>query len=237
MKVIWFSAGVSSFIAGYIERKNIDMAAYIHIDNQHPDSIRFLEDCQYKIEKPISIMQSRYKSVDNVIETFQFISSAYGAKCTEILKKRVRKEWEYGKTDLTYVWGYDCTERHRAERLIESMPEFKHIFPLIERNLTKEDCHGMCRELKIKRPAMYDLGYQNNNCIGCVKGGMGYWNKIRIDFPDVFKKRSEQERMIGHSCIKDCFLDELEIGRGDIGNEIMEDCGIMCMIAENELSI
>lgn len=31
---------------------------------------------------------------------------------------------------------------------------------------------------------MYDLGYANNNCIGCVKGGIGYWNKIRIDFPE-----------------------------------------------------
>ncbi len=37
---------------------------------------------------------------------------------------------------------------------------------------------------------MYDLGYPNNNCIGCVKGGMGYWNKIRKDFPEVFQKRA-----------------------------------------------
>ena len=32
---------------------------------------------------------------------------------------------------------------------------------------------------------MYDLGYPNNNCIGCIKGGMGYWNRIRKDFPDI----------------------------------------------------
>lgn len=46
----------------------------------------------------------------------------------------------------------------------------------------------------INIPVMYQLGY---NCIGCLKGSMGYWNKIRIDFPDMFKERAEDERLIG----------------------------------------
>jgi len=74
---------------------------------------------------------------------------------------------------------------------------------------------------------MYDLGYPNNNCIGCVKGGMGYWNKIRIDFPDVFEQRAKEERLIGHSCIKGCFLDELDPNRGR-NIEIFPECGIAC---------
>jgi hypothetical protein len=78
---------------------------------------------------------------------------------------------------------------------------------------------------------MYDLGYANNNCVGCVKGGMGYWNKIRKDFPDVFAQRAKEEREIGHSCIKGTFLDELEPGRGRMEQEIMEDCGIACELA------
>ena len=57
----------------------------------------------------------------------------------------------------------------------------------------------MLENLGIKRPAMYDLGYGNNNCIGCLKGGMGYWNKIRIDFPEVFDRYSSLERETGHS--------------------------------------
>lgn len=63
---------------------------------------------------------------------------------------------------------------------------------------------------------MYDLGYHNNNCVGCVKGGMGYWNRIRIDFPEVFRKMAELEREIGHSCINGVYLDELAPGRGRI---------------------
>ena len=110
------------------------------------------------------------------------------------------------------------------------MPEHNHTFPLIERGLTKEDCHGILRKLGIKRPKMYDLGYRNNNCIGCVKGGMGYWNKIRQDFTEVFNKRAKQEREIGHTCINGIYLDELEPDRGRFEDEILEDCNIICQI-------
>ena len=72
----------------------------------------------------------------------------------------------------------------------------------------------------------------NNNCIGCCKGGMWYWNKIRVDFPEVFKLRAQREREIGHTYLKDkngkIFLDELEPNRGRKSDEILETCGVMC---------
>lgn len=234
MKVSWFSAGVSSFISCYLERGTIDKIMYIHIENQHEDTLRFLKDCQKELGKEIEILQSPYRSVGNVIKTFRYINGIHGAKCTDILKKRVRKEWEYGKADLEYIWGYDITERYRAERIQEAFPEHKHIFPLIDRGLTKEDCHGICSSLGIKRPKMYELGYRNNNCIGCVKGGMGYWNKIRKDFPEVFNSRAEQEREIGASCINGVYLDELDPDRGRFDDEVIEECSIFCQMILND---
>ena len=77
---------------------------------------------------------------------------------------------------------------------------------------------------------MYDLGYSNNNCIGCVKGGKGYWNKIRVDFPEVYDRRAILERQVGHSCIKGVFLDELDPEAGRMEDEIMPDCGIACYL-------
>lgn len=232
MKVCWISAGVSSFIAGYVMKESVDEFIYTHIDEQHSDSLRFIKDCEKVLGKSVTILQSPYKSVSNVVQTFRFINGPYGAKCTEVLKKRVRKEWENGKEDLTYIWGFDSSkrERQRANRTTETMDKFNHEFPLIDRNLTKEDCHGILRSLGIKRPTMYDLGYRNNNCIGCVKGGMGYWNKIRVDFPGVFELRAKQEREVGHTCLKGIYLDELDPAAGKIDDEVMDDCGIMCQI-------
>ena len=234
LKVCWISAGVSSFISGYLERDTIDKFIYIDIEDQHPDSMRFIRDCEKVLGKKIEILKSPYGSVENAILAAGIIRNARNGfyVCTNWLKKRVRKEWEYDhrEYDITYVWGMDCTEKHRAESLKETMCEFTHVFPLIDRELTKEEAHGMCERLGIKRPAMYDLGYNNNNCIGCVKGGMGYWNKIRVDFPDVFEGRSKLEREIGSSILKECYLDELEPNRGRMSDEISTECNIFCML-------
>ena len=232
MKVAWFSTGVSSFIACYLTT-DIEKIMYCHIEDQHPDSMRFLSDCEKVLDKKINIISSPYRNVENVIQQFRFINSPYGAKCTEILKRRVRKEWERQQNEpITYVWGYDVSEKHRAERIEESMPEFKHEFPLIENGLSKSDCHGLLCKLGVKRPKIYDLGYPNNNCIGCIKGGMWYWNKIRKDLPEVFKRRAKQEREIGHSCINGVYLDELDPDRGKESEEILQDCSIMCLLLD-----
>lgn len=83
---------------------------------------------------------------------------------------------------------------------------------------------------------MYEMGYPNNNCIGCVKGGMGYWNRIRNDFPEVFKARAELERKVGMTMLKDrngfIYLDELDPDRGNINTEIFPDCTIQCQLID-----
>lgn len=232
-EVCWFSGGVSSFIAAYLRRDTVDEVFYIDISDQHPDTLRFLHDCEKALGKEITILRSeKYDSVNEVIKQYRFINSPFGAKCTSELKKKVRQDWEQQQAgEMVYVWGYDSNEKHRADRLKEAMPEYEHIFPLIDELLNKEDVHGMLNRLGISRPQMYEMGYRNNNCIGCVKGGMGYWNKIRTDFPEVFSERAKLEREIGASCIKGVYLDELEPDRGRLEDEVMEDCGIMCEIA------
>lgn len=238
LKVCWMSAGVSSFVAGYLERDTIDKFIYIDIDDQHPDSMRFIKDCEKILGKEIEVLRSPYKSVEGAIRTAGLIRNARTgfSPCTNWLKKRIRKEWEYEhrEYDITYVWGFDCTEQRRRDVLVETMFEFTHIFPLIDKDLTKQDAHGICARLGVRRPAMYDLGYNNNNCIGCVKGGMGYWNKIRVDFPDVFEGRSKLERDLGSSILKECYLDELDPDRGRMSDEISMDCGVMCMLSIQE---
>lgn len=236
-KVVWMSAGVSSFIAGYLVRDTVTDWIYIDIKDQHPDSIRFIKDCEKKIGKEVEILRStKYSSVEEVVLDTGVVNTPYGAACTGMLKKNVRKHWEneHLGEELTYVWGMDRTETKRAERLRENFPEFQHEFPLIERNLTKEDCHSLLREIGIKRPVMYE-NFRNNNCIGCVKGGMGYWNKIRRLYPEVFEARAKMERKVGHSCLNGIFLDELpeDAGRND---EIMDECSIFCLVASKEVA-
>jgi len=232
--ISWFSAGVSSAISTKIalEKYSDLKIIYIHVDDQHPDTMRFIKDCEVWFEKEIEVLQSDLKNVENTCLKSGFVNSPYGAPCTKLLKKRVRAIYEQdNNTDYFYVWGMDCTEKNRIERIEEANPMQEHYFPLLENYIDKSMAHGMLKKAGIKRPYMYDLGYPNNNCIGCVKGGMGYWNKIRIDFPEVFKKRCEMERKIGGKIFKEFYLDELPEDRGRKQKIIVEDCGLFCEIS------
>jgi hypothetical protein len=154
------------------------------------------------------------------------------------LKRRVRAEWEAAHEwfcKFAYVWGMDSNEADRANGLRKDMPEQVHHFPLIDMGIGKPEAHGILSNSGIKRPAMYDLGYRNNNCIGCVKGGMWYWNKIKRDFPKVFADRAKMERDIGGTCIKGVALDDLQEGRGREEDEVMPECGAACNSMKGEI--
>ena len=94
----------------------------------------------------------------------------------------------------------------------------------------------------IKLPKMYDLGYNHNNCIGCVKGGKGYWNKIRKDYPEHFNKMAKIERKIEHSIFRDMetneriWLDELPEDAGNFKTEEPISCDLSCGLAMAELN-
>ena len=233
MKVAWFSCGATSAVACKLALQMYDDVEiyYIETGSHHPDSKRFLRDCEKWFGKKINILRSKYKDVIDVIEKFRFVNSPHGATCTSQLKTRVRQKFEAEHPEIThYIWGFEkgVKEENRAKRMCERYTEYKHLFPLIEKNLDKESCLALLQSVNIEIPEMYKLGYHNNNCIGCVKGGMGYWNKIRKDFPEVFNRMAETERKIGHSCLKQYFLDELPLDAGRDEKELTPVCSIYC---------
>lgn len=214
LTVSYFSAGVSSAVAAKLAIDEIDRIMYTHIDDQEEDTWRFVRDCEAWFGKPVEIWRNhRYKTVDEVCRAQRFIRAPRsGAVCTKHLKRLVRKQFEHeNEGKLRIVWGIDYDERDRAEDIAENMPYHAHLFPLIEQRITKEGAHKILTASGIKRPRAYDLGFHNNNCKGCVKGGMGYWNLVRRVWPEVFASRAKLERDIGFPILgtKYGWLDEL----------------------------
>jgi hypothetical protein len=173
-------------------------------------------------------------SIYNIFIKRGFIKNQYGAPCTMILKKDMRKS--YQRPDDVQILGYTSEEQDRADRFIDGNNDVNEDFILISNNVTKQDCYDHLRNLGIELPIMYRLGYSNNNCVGCVKGGMGYWNKIRKDFPDSFDKMAKLERTIGHAINKDktgpVYLDDLTPTRGRFKDDAPADCGFTCEVKE-----
>lgn len=240
-QLLWFSAGAASAVAAklVLSENHANVAiAYIDTGSEHEDNKRFIADCEQWFQAPITWLKSdKYTDTWDVWEKTRFLVSPQGARCTTELKKKVRRTFE--QPDDIQTFGYTIEEEHRADRFREQNPEINLRTPLIERGLTKEDCLAMVDRAKIELPVMYKLGYQNNNCIGCPKGGMGYWNKIRKDFPVVFKRMSDLERKLNVSVLRSggegMFLDELDPKRGNHADEPSFECSMFCQLAEENM--
>jgi 3'-phosphoadenosine 5'-phosphosulfate sulfotransferase (PAPS reductase)/FAD synthetase len=236
--VIWFSAGAASAVAAKLTLaetpQNVEIV-YTNPGSEHPDNQRFIQDCEQWFDHPIKQIRSQeYVDTWDVWEKRKFIVSPQGAPCTTFLKKRLRQQ--YQRYDDIQVFGYTSEEKHRADRFREQNPEVNLKTPLIEHSLAKNDVLAIIERAQIELPAMYKLGYTNNNCIGCPKGGIGYWNKIRRDFPETFQKMSDLEQKLGTSILKDkdgpIWLQSLDPQRGNHQNEPAIDCSLFCVLAE-----
>lgn len=235
----WFSCGVTSAVAIKLAidmygKENI-LPVYFKINQVHEDNERFLRECEEWYGLDILVVQGKYKTPIEVADATKYVNGAYGARCTLELKKELRYKIEREMPDyLGQIFGFEYTpkEEMRARRFTEQYPKAKPIFPLIDAKITKPEALFILAKAGIERPAMYSLGYSNNNCIGCFKGGSGYWNKIRVDFPDIFRATAEMERRVRATCLKRKYLDELSPTAGRKQKIIMPDCGNFCDIEE-----
>lgn len=240
--VVWFSAGAASAVAAKLvlaERLDDEIViAYTDPGAEHPDNARFIDEAsEWFGQEVVRLRSDKYTSTWDVWEKTRYLVGPTGARCTAELKKKPRFAFE--RPDDLQVFGYTAEEEHRAARFREQNPGVDLWCPLIDHGLTKSDCLAMIDRAGIKLPVMYELGYQNNNCIGCPKGGMGYWNKIRVDFPEVFDRMAKLERDLDVSINKDekgrVFLDELNPKRGNHQTEPNFECSLLCTIAEGKL--
>lgn len=245
---MWVSAGAASAIAAkLVLAQGPAVLAFTDTRSEHPDNARFLDDLEKCYGQEIVRLHSdRYEDVDDVIERTRYINGPDGARCTTELKRMLRFKFQQPGDRQVFGFTADKNEQKRAQHVRENNPAEDWWFPLIEKQLMKTDCLAMVENLGLRLPVMYELGYDHNNCLGCVKANnFTYWNMTRVDFPDVFARRARQERDIGHSICSEevtegsrdktpVWLDELDPERGK-GRQLPNfDCSIMCAIAETE---
>jgi hypothetical protein len=237
MKVAWFSCGVTSAVACKLAvdeygKDNVELF-YIVINSAHEDNERFILDCEKWIGKKINKIQSKkFKDQFEVIEKIKYVNGVNGAPCTLHLKKNVRFAIEKSNNFDGQIFGFEFEKKeiNRAIRFSQQYPNVKPLYPLIDRKITKSQCAEILLINGIKLPKMYELGFHNNNCIGCVKGGKGYWNHVKKHFPETFEKMSNLEQKIGATCIKNKFLKDLKPNEGKHEPPIVPDCGTFCEI-------
>ena len=228
-RVAWFSCGAASAAAAKIavEEHPGTIVVRCNVKNEHEDNDRFARDVSKWLGKEIIELSSdKYADCWDVWFKRRYLNGPGGALCTVEMKKKLRQRFQL--PDDIQIFGFTKKEEGRAARFLDNNVEVYADFPLIRKGLTKKDCFKKIQAAGIELPMMYRLGYNNANCIGCVKGGMGYWNKVRRDFPEVFNKMAALEVWLGASCIKGVFLKDLDPERGRHEKPDLPSCGMFC---------
>lgn len=232
--VVWFSCGAASAVAAKLtvdSHANVDVVYCDTMASEHPDQQRFFDAVQAWIGQPIVRLKSeKYASVDDVFAQTRYMAGIAGARCTVEMKKIPR--FAYQEPDDTHVFGLTADEPERIAQFERNNHDLKLRWVLQDAGYSKARCLEEVDRAGIELPAMYRLGYANNNCLGCVKATSGrYWNMIRRDFPEVFQRRCEQSRELGVRLTRvrgeRIFLDELpeDYLSGDLENI---SCGPDC---------
>ena len=245
--VVQFSCGAASAITAKLvlgESREDVLIVNAFIKQEHEDNRRFLDDCEKWFAHPVTVIQDEKYSASTyeVWSRKRFMKNRFTAPCSEALKRVVIAPFLLPDDVIVIGYTADLRDTDRAERLRELFPDTAYRFPLIERGLTHADCLAMVERAGIELPMMYRLGYQNANCIGCVKGGEGYWNKIRRDFPEQFVQIANIQESIGPGAylFRDrktgvrYSLRDLPPNRGRYEEEPEISCSFVCQIAEED---
>lgn len=238
MIVVWFSCGAASAVAAKLTLDKYPSVRVVNnpVIEEDTDNIRFLNDVEewlgVNIERSINPKYPTHSAKD-VWSKRRFMSGPTGAPCTVELKKHARQFWEKYNFPEWHVLGFTADEKSRFDRFV--LTERSNVLPiLIDAGLTKQDCIDVIVSAGIKPPRVYNLGFPNANCIGCVKAtSPTYWNLVRQTYPAVFEERALQSRELGAKLVryknKRLFLDELpESAKGRDLKKMQIDCGIFC---------
>ena len=178
-------------------------------------------------------------SADEVWRRKNYMKGPHGAPCSGELKRKVLDKIK--RPDDVLVFGFTAEEADRFEDFQERNPELRCTAPLVEAGIGKADCLAMVQRASITLPLAYRQGYSNANCIGCPKGGEGYWNHVRKVHPLVFRARVERQESIGPGAyfFRDRTTGE-RFGLKDLDpsagrhDEPLPACSFFCEIAEQE---
>lgn len=215
--IAWFSCGAASAVAAKLAiEKYGERVIVVYCDTmstEHPDNARFFADVQRWLGREIiKIKSAKYGTIDDVFNHRRYLSGIAGAPCTVEMKKVPR--FAFQEPDDIHIFGYTLEEGDRVADLKKHNPELYIEWILRDKGYNKKRCLHALDLASIELPAMYQLGFEHNNCLACVKAtSPRYWQRTRSHFPDAFAQRAAQGRKYGARLVRindeRRFLDEL----------------------------
>lgn len=240
--VCWFSCGAASAVATSLALRKYRgerevVIAYCETGSEHPDNERFLSDCvKWFNQDVIRLRSQKYTDTWGLWEKRRFLSGVNGALCTSELKVVPRMDFQLPSD--THVFGYtaDKSDVKRASDFRARWDLMAVETPLIDAGLNKANVLAIVEGAGIKLPALYALGFHNNNCIPCVKAtSPNYWALVRKEFPAEFERMAKLSRDLNVRLTRikgdRLFIDEIP-AEWPTNSPIEPACDFMCQASQ-----
>lgn len=219
--VVCYSGGHSSAITAIevVRRYGKDNAILVNHDCKLEDAdvARFEKQISEYLCMPITYVNfegfETKDQFDVVVEKGSFINpKGRQALCTYVMKTLPFENYLnefFPEKDCIIYYGFDKSEKNRINRrtTILASQGYKSDYPLA---LWNDRTIFETTEIGIERPMLYNK-FKHANCIGCLKAGKQHWYIVYLEYPEIFKKAIDTENTIGHSIIKEGFLEDLAI--------------------------
>jgi 3'-phosphoadenosine 5'-phosphosulfate sulfotransferase (PAPS reductase)/FAD synthetase len=206
LHVVQYSGGIGSWAAAQRVAATHGTAnlvlLFADVLTEDDDLYRFLDDSTHQLGVPLTrVVDGR--TPWQVFADVRYLGNSRVAPCTLHLKIRPCRRWLETHADphdtIIYI-GLDASarDRGRAAGIAAGWAPWTVQFPLLdEPHLTKDELLDWARNLGVRPPRLYELGFGHNNCGGaCVRAGKGHWARLLEALPDRYAAAEQHEERL-----------------------------------------
>lgn len=188
---ISFSGGLGSGISALIaHEKGLDFnLIFADTTIEDEDLYRFNDDIARVVGKSVITLKDGRDPWDVFIDK-RWIGNTRTAHCSTELKTNQVKRWldENADPKDPLVLGMDMSEIDRIERAKKNWGERPVVSLLNEFRVWRPEYDLILNRYGIKKPRLYDQGYEHNNCGGfCCKAGLVQFERLLKNNPTRYK--------------------------------------------------
>jgi 3'-phosphoadenosine 5'-phosphosulfate sulfotransferase (PAPS reductase)/FAD synthetase len=209
--VVMFSGGGTSWLTAkrVVERHGPERVTLLFADTKMEDEdlYRFLAEAEENVGVPITRIADG-RDPWQVFEDERMIGNTRVDPCSKILKRKLMRRWleeNRRPIDTVVYLGYGWQEIHRVEKAEHHWDPWHVEAPLFEPPLLeKEEILQLMEAQGIRRPRLYELGFEHNNCGGfCVKAGQAQFELLLRTMPDRYRYHERSEERLRKKWGKD----------------------------------